>query len=57
MVKIGPKDHFWTYMGWDTELKVEYSYCDRCKKYRSDGKSIGKKEYLKRVEAGKVEIR
>ena len=57
MVKIGPKDHFWTYMGWDTELKVEYSYCDRCKKYRSAGKSISRREYLKRVEAGKVEIR
>ena len=57
MVHIGKKQHFWVYMGWDEELQVEYSFCDRCGKYRAKGVIIPKKQFLERHNAGKVEIR
>lgn len=62
-----PNQHQWDYMGYDTERKVEYGYCDLCKKYRecvpnekgfiSGFTFIRKKYYLERLNSGKVEIK
>jgi hypothetical protein len=50
------REHFWTYMGWDKERKVEYAYCDLCKKYQTiNGKPVSKKEYLDRLNKGFIE--
>jgi hypothetical protein len=54
MAHIGDKQHFWVYMG--TDGKGEYSYCDRCGKYRYKGKIIAKSVFLKRWNAGKIKI-
>ena len=54
--------HQWDYMGWDIERKVEYGYCDLCKKYRyfipgNPGFTfITKKEYVERMNSGKIVI-
>lgn len=48
---IGPKEHFWCHVGYDAQ-GIEYSYCDRCKKYRRGETIIGKREFNA---AGKVE--
>jgi len=49
--------HEWDYIGWDEELKVEYSRCDLCGKYRADSIIIPKKQFTDRDKAGKVKIR
>jgi hypothetical protein len=56
MTVIGAKQHFWTYQGYDVDTGGEYSHCDRCDKYRLNGKPISKSAFLKRWEAGKVKI-
>lgn len=59
MPKGKKKEHEWDYMGWDTEKNVEYSWCHLCNKYQHNGNgyvTISKKEYLSRVESGKVKF-
>lgn len=54
-------EHFWVFMGHDTETKVEYGYCERCKKYRyhpsPDAQGftfITKTFFLNRIKESKV---
>jgi len=57
MPKGKKNEHEWVYMGWDTERKVEYSYCDLCKTYQATQQKIPKKQYQERVATGKVVFR
>lgn len=52
MTHIGKTQHFWTFAGHDS--KGDYEHCDRCDKFRQNGKVVSKSTYLKRLREGKI---
>lgn len=45
-MKIGTKQHFWTYQGADKDGN-EYSNCERCGKWRKNGIVVAKNKVPK----------